>query len=147
MMHNALQWVKRIIRKSLARDRAHEPRMAALSKYLWPWRESRLLLLIGLLSVLDYVSTYAVLALSGKNNVYEHGPLASWALQRGGFTGLFLIDLGAVSTLVLTAILVQRFLSRFGFDGFGRMGFVLVLVPYVVIAMAAVYNNIVLTFL
>ena len=146
-MHHVFRLVKGTIRRSLERDRASEPYVEALSRSLWPWRESWLLILVAFLSGLDYVSTYAVLELSGKNSVYEGGLLASWALQRGGFTGLFLVDMGAVSALLLTAIIIRFLYSRFGFDGFGRMGFVVVLAPYVVITMAAVFNNIVLTFL
>ena len=97
--------------------------------------------------MLDYVSTDAVLELSGKTYVYEGGPLASWALRMGGFTGLFLVDMAAASALLLTAVTVRFFHSKFGFKGFGRTAFVVVLVPYVVVTIAAVFNNVVLTFL
>lgn len=146
-MHQVFRLAKAMVRKSIERDRSSERYVEALSRSLWPWRESRLLALVSFLVVLDYVSTYAVLELSGKADVYEGGLLASWALQRGGFTGLFLVDMAAASALLLVAIIIRSLHSRFGFKGFGRAAFVVVLVPYIVIAMAAVFNNIVLTFL
>ena len=69
-----------MVRKSLERSWTSERYVEALSRSLWPWRESWLLAFVSFLAVLDYVSTYAVLELSGKTCVYEGGPLASWAL-------------------------------------------------------------------
>ena len=82
----------------------------------------------------------------GKAYVYEGGPLASWALQIGGFTSLFLVDMVAASALLLTAITVRFLYSRFGFKGYGRTAFVVVLVPYAVVTMAVIFNNVALTF-
>ena len=138
---------KNLIRKSIERDRGKDGYVEALSRLLWPWRESRLLVLVIFLFVLDYVSTYAALELGGNRYVYEGGLLAGWALRTGGFIRLFWVDMAAASFLLLTAITSRFVCSRFGFSGFGRTAFVIVLVPYVVIAMAAVFNNIVLTFL
>lgn len=146
-MHRVFGLVKGTVRKSLERDRSSERYMEAASRSLWPWRESRLLAFVGLVAVLDYASTYAVLELSGKAHVYESGPLASWALQMGGFTGLFLFDIAAAGTLLLAAVTIRALHYRFGFKGFGRAAFVVVLVPYTVITMAAIFNNVVLTFL
>lgn len=53
----------------------------------------------------------------------------------------------AVSALLLIAFAVRLLYSKFGFNGFGRTAFVLVLIPYVVVTMAVIFNNIVLTFL
>lgn len=146
-MHRVFGLAKDMVRRSIERDRSKERYIEAASRSLWPWRESRLLALVSFLLVLDYISTYAFLELSGNKDVYESGLLASWALQRGGLTQLFLIDMAAVSTLLLAAITIRFLYSKFGFNGFGRTGFVIVLVPYVVITMAAIFNNIVLTFL
>jgi len=146
-MPEVFKLAKGIVKRSLERDRSSERYVEALSRSLWPWRESWLLALVCLLAVLDYVSTYAVLELSGNEYVYEGGPLASWALQIGGFTWLFLVDMAAAIALLLVAITIRSLHSKFGFQGFGRTAFVFVLTPYVVITMAAVYNNIVLTFL
>jgi len=88
--------------------------------------------------VLDYVGTYAVLELSGKTYVYEGGPLARWALRMGGFTGLFLVDMAAASTLLLATATIRFLHSKFGFKGFGRTAFVVLLVPYAVATVAAV---------
>jgi len=136
-----------MVRKSIERDRAKERYVEAASRSLWPWRESWLLAMVGLVAVLDYVSTYAVLELSGRTDIYEGGPLASWALQMGGFSRLFWVDMAAAITLLLVAVVIRFLHSKFGFKGFGRTAFVVVLVPYVVVTMAAIFNNVVLTFL
>lgn len=146
-MHQMLELAKGLVRKSLERDRANERYVEVVSRSLWPWRESRLIALVGFLAVLDYVSTYALLELSGKTHVYEAGPLASWALRMGGFTGLFLVDIAAASALLLAAVTIRFLNSKFGFKGFGRTAFVVVLTPYVVLTMAAIFNNILLALL
>ena len=146
-MHRVFGLAKGVVRRSLERDRSSERYVEAVSRSLWPWPESKLLALVSFLVVLDYASTYAVLELSGKTCIYEGGPLASWALQVGGFTELFLVDVAAASVLLLAALTIRFLYSKFGFNGFGRTAFVVVLVPYVVVTMAAVFNNIVLTFL
>lgn len=146
-MQRVFGLAKGMVSKSLERDRASERYVEAVSRSLWPWRESRLLALVILVAVLDYASTYAVLELSGNEYVYEGGPLASWALQMGGFTGLFLVDMAAAMALLVVAITIRSLHFKFGFKGFGRTAFVVVLAPYVVVTMAAVYNNVALTFL
>ena len=55
--------------------------------------------------------------------------------------------MAATITLLLIAIIIRTLHSNFGFKGFGRTAFVVVLVPYVVVTMAAIFNNVVLTFL
>ena len=88
--------------------------------------------------MLDYVSTYAVLELSGKTYVYKGSPLARWALRMGGFTGLFLVDIAAASALLLAAVTIRFPHSGVGLKGFGRTAFVVALVPYAVVTVAAV---------
>ena len=118
-----------------------------VSRWLWPWRESKLITLVACLAVLDYFSTYAFLRLSGSNNVYESGLLASWALQEGGFKALLLVDILAVITAFMIAISARFVYVKFGFGGFGRAAFVVMLTPYVIVTTAVIFNNIVLTFL
>jgi len=146
-MRQIFRLAKGMVRESLKRDRPNEQYVEALSRSLWPWRELWLLAFVSFLAVLDYISTCAALELSGNACVYESGPLASWALQMGGFTRLFLVDVATVSVLLLAAITIRFLHYKFGFKGFRRAAFVVVLVPYAVITMAAVFNNIVLTFL
>ncbi len=146
-MYRVFGLAKGMVRKSLERDSSREQYVEAVSRSLWPWRESWLLALVGFLAVLDYASTYAALELSGNKYIYESGPLASWALQMGGFPGLFLVDMAAVGTLMLAAITIRSLHFKFGFKGFRRTAFAVVVIPYVVITMAAIFNNIVLTFL
>ena len=138
---------KDIIKKSLEVDRSTERYVEAVSRSLWPWGESRLLALVGLLVMLDYLSTFTALELSGNKYLYEGGLLANWALQTAGFAGLFLFNIFIISALLLTALTIRFLHFKFGFEGFGRAAFVVMLAPYVVVTMAAIFNNVLLTFL
>jgi hypothetical protein len=142
-----LQFMKDRMRKAVERDRHAERYVEAASRFLWRWQEPWLLAFVAFVALLDYASTYAILALSGKSYLNEAGSLASWALDKGGFAGLFLADLAAVFTISLVAITLRFVLFRSGFRGFGRAAFVFLLVPYAVVAMVAVINNLLLTYL
>lgn len=142
-----LRLAKRLVAKSLERDRAREPYVERASRFLWPWGEVRLLAVVPLLAMLDFTSTYAALELSKKPDIYETGPLASWALRTGGFGGLLLCNIVAVASLSLAAVTARSLCSRFGFSGFGRTYFVLLLLPYAAAVGIAIINNLVLTFL
>jgi hypothetical protein len=146
-MHKLLELAKNMRRKSIEIDRSLERHVESASKSLWPWSESRLLALSALLAILDYMSTYAFLEANGSNQLSEGGVLAKWALDLGGFSRLFWIDIIAVGGLMLLAIISRFLYSKFGFRGFGRAAFVFILAPYVVLTMAAIFNNIVLTFI
>jgi len=116
IMHRVLQLVKDMAKKSLERDRASERYIEVVSRFLWPWRESWLLLLVGLLAILDYISTYTLLKLSGEMAIYEGGALASRALQIDGFRGLFLMNITAVSALSLAVVTTRFLYTKFGFE-------------------------------
>ena len=146
-MNLVVESSKCIFKESFNVELPRERYIEAVSRFLWPWKESLLLALVGFLALLDYVSTYAALELSTNKYLFEGGSLANWALKMGGFTGLFLFDIVAITILLLTALTIRSLHYKFGFKGYGRTAFVLMLVPYVVIAMAAICNNIVLTFL
>ena len=146
-MHWLMERARVVAGGDLGKDRPCEQYCEAVSRSLWPWSESKLLAFVCLLALLDYVSTYAVLELSMNRYVYESGPLASWALEMGGFAGLFLVDMLSASILLLIAVSIRHLHRRVGFRNFGRTALVFFLVPYVVVTMAAVFNNIVLTFL
>ena len=146
-MNAVLQFMKDRMRKAVERDRRAERYMETASRFLWRWREPWLLALVAFVALLDYASTYAILALSGKSYLNEAGSLASWALEKGGFAGLFLADLAAVLAISLAAVTLRIILFRFGFRGFGRAAFVFLLVPYAVVAMVAVINNLLLAYL
>ncbi len=135
-----------ILRKSREIDRGLGRYAEVLSRFLWPWRELWLLVVVGSLSILDFVSTYALLELSGKEQVYESGYLASWALEKGGFGFLFLVDIAAAVVIILVALASRYLYTKYGFRGYGRAAFVCLLIPYVVIAAFAIINNIILTF-
>ncbi len=115
-----------------------------LSRILWPWRERRLLFVAGALAALDFTSTFILLALSGRHGVYESGLVAGWALDRGGFVLLLLVDALAAAVLSLAAAAARRLYTRRGCPDYGRAAFVLVLLPYVLFAAFAVVNNLVL---
>jgi hypothetical protein len=132
------------VRKAFERDRRAEARLGNVSHYLWPWRERWLVALIFGMALFDLMTTCIALSISHKA-YSEGGLLAGWALQVGGFGWLFLIDIGAVSGITLLAITMRYLYFRFNFRGFGRAAFVVLLLPYAVVAFAAVVNNIVLT--
>ena len=146
-MRGVLRLARVLVERGLVRDRAAERRLESWSRYIWPWHDAWLVPLIALLAALDLISTYLLLEVSGKAHAYESGPLASWALRRGGFNGLYIMDAVAVGLLCLVAVSARLFYSRFGFNGFARTAYVAVLVPYTVAALAAVVNNFVLTFI
>ncbi|MFC2035151.1 hypothetical protein ACFLUJ_03395 [Chloroflexota bacterium] len=146
-MFPILRTTKEIIRWSIKRDRGFEKHAVVVSRWLWPWQESKLMILVVCLAVLDYISTYAFLRLSGNNNVYESGVIAGWALQKDGFRGLFIVDVLAVITVFAIAISARYIYKKLGFGGFGRAAFVAMLIPYIIVTMAAIFNNISLTLL
>ena len=117
-----------------------------LSRIIWPWHELWLLLVVGILIIGDYTSTYALLGQSGNPNAYESGRLAIWALQRGGFPYLFVIDITAAVVLSLAALISRRLYIKHGFTGYGRAACVFILTPYIIFTIFAVVNNIILQF-
>ena len=146
-VNSVLRFMKGRMRKAVERDRRAERYVETASRFLWRWREPWLLAFVCFVALLDYASTYAILALSGKSYLNETGSLARWALDKGGFAGLFLADLAAVFAISLVAITLRFILFRLGFRGFGRAAFVFLLIPYAVVAMVAVINNLILAYL
>ena len=146
-MRRLAQFIKKQIRKSIARDKALEKQFEEASINLWPWRETKLIWLVCVLIMLDFISTYAFLELSGNPKLDEKGSLASWALDTGGFLFLLLIDFVAVGILIGLAIAFRKAFMRQGFAGYARASFVFMLLPYSVVTFAIVFNNIVLTFI
>ncbi len=136
---------KSIREKTREIDRSLGKHVERISHFIWPWREKHLLAVVASLAMCDFTSTFALLELSGKKNVYEAGLLAGWALERGGFPFLFAIDIAAVLVLSLAAFTARFLYTRNGQKDYGRAAFVLFLTPYVVIATFAVVNNIILT--
>lgn len=134
------------LRKGAEKEKTFDSRLEAVSRRLWPWDDNKLLFLVITLVVLDFCSTFAFLELSGNMNLYESGPIARWALEVGGFSRLFLIDLVAACVLMLAAFGARAVYLKKGFRGYGRTAFVLILVPYIVVTIAAIYNNVALTF-
>ncbi len=124
-----------------------EPIIAQLSRFIWPWRDEWLIPLVALLAALDHLSTYFLLELAGTDGFYESGLLAAWALKRGGFNGLYIMDAVTVGLLCVIAVSTRLYYHRFGLTGFARTAYVAVLVPYAIAAQAAVVNNLLLLFL
>ena len=147
-MQRVLQLARGMVRRSLERDRRSEPYVERASRWLWPWRESRLLIIVALFAVLDFASTYAALEMSRYGSlIYESGALAGWALGVGGFEGLFLFDVVAVTTLLMVAITVRFLFFQFRLKGFARATFVILLVPYIIATGFAITNNVLLALL
>jgi hypothetical protein len=136
--------IKAILNKSREIDRGLGRYAEAISYFLWPWQELRLLIVIGSLCIIDYFSTYAALALSSNNNIYERGHLAAWALENGGFLFLLVIDIVAVVVISIVALVIRYLYFKRGFRDYGRAAFVFLLIPYIVITALAIVNNIIL---
>jgi hypothetical protein len=117
------------------------------SRWIWRWRENWLLAVVGSLATADFLSTYTILKLSGKTNVYESGVIANWALEGGGWGFLFLIDFSAAAALSLLACIFRYLYSKKGYVGYGRAAFVFILMPYILFATFAVINNLVMLIL
>ncbi len=133
--------------RRINRGPAVERLVARLSRIVWPWHVGWLVPLVALLAALDLISTYLLLEHSGKTYVYESGPLAAWALTKGGYNSLYVANALGVGFLCAVAVGVSRLFTRLGLSGFARAAYVLSLVPYAVAAFAAVTNNVVLTLL
>ena len=127
-------------------ERNMERPIESFAQALWPFSEPKLILFVSAAAFLDYASTFTFLRLNGSTNVVEGGPLAKWALQNGGFAALFLTDALSVGILISLAIGARFLFRKLGFAGFGRAAFTFVLIPYAVIILAVIFNNILLSF-
>jgi hypothetical protein len=145
-MQKMLESIRIRIRRANEQDRKLEQPMERVSRLIWPWQESKLILLIGSLAILDYISTFTAIGLNISHHVHELGSLAKWALDTGGFPVLLLVDAGAIGVLILTAFGVRALYTRFGFPGFARSAFVFIFIPYAVIIMPVIINNFLNTF-
>ncbi len=132
------------IRKSMERERFLERPMETFSRILWPYSESKLIILVSAMPVLDVASTFAAIRLSGKH-IREAGLIGKWALQTVGYPGMFVIETTCIGLLVIFALGAKSMYARLGFSGFGRAACVFLLAPTLVAILAAVLNNIILT--
>jgi hypothetical protein len=130
------------IKKADERERKLERPIEKVSRLIWPWQESKLLLFVSLMAVLDFISTFSALKFYGKYGVFESGWIAKWALSIGGFPELFLVDAIAIGVLIIIAIGIRAFYNRLGFPGFARSAFVFIFVPYSIIIIPVIINNI-----
>lgn len=146
-MYKIFESMQNRVKKGVERERKFDRPLEKISRFLWPWKESKLIWFVCILAVLDYVSTFTALELSESDRVIEAGLMAGWALDTGGFLLLFVVDAIAIGVLVLAAVGIKALYRKWGHPGFGRAGFVLLLVPYAVIIMGIVINNVLVTFL
>jgi hypothetical protein len=135
------------LRKNTERERHLDRPLETISLILWPYSETRLVFYVILFAVLDFLSTFNALELSNDGHVYEVGVMAKWALQRGGFSRLFLVDFIAIFTLIYLANRARSIYNKLGLEGFGRAAFIFVLVPYFVFIFGVVVNNSLVVFL
>jgi len=145
-MQKVLESMRASIKRATERDRKLERPIENVSRAIWPWRESKLILFVALLAAADYVSTFMALRLSANHQISELGLLANWALSLGGFAQLFLVDVTAIGLFILLALGVRALYYHFGFPGFARAAFIFVFVPYIVIIVPVIINNVFLTF-
>jgi hypothetical protein len=150
MIRNKLQKIleslKIRLKKANEQDRKLEKPMERISRLLWPWPESKLIQFVSLLAMLDFLSTFAALRFNLSHHVYEVGPMAKWAFSIGGFPMLLAVDAAVIGTLILLAFGVRGLYIRSGFPGFGRAAFVFLFVPYAIIMLPIIFNNIINTF-
>ena len=139
--------VKNQIRKSLERDKAFEERLRVIARKVWPWKDRWLSLLLVIIALLDFGSTYLLLEFSGNVFASEGGLLARWALRLGGMRWLLLMDILAAGVLVSVALTLRYLFSRKGYTGYGRTFFIVLQLPYVLVTAAAIINNVLLTYL
>ncbi|HEX9897436.1 MAG TPA: hypothetical protein VGA85_07270 [Dehalococcoidales bacterium] len=139
--------VKDKFRENIERERSLDRPLEAISRVLWPYPESKLIFYVSLLAVLDYLSTFIALELSGKGQLSEVGLLANWALETGGFPRLLFVDAAVIFSLICVAINAKSIYTRLGLRGFARAAFAFLLVPYFVFIMGAVVNNVLVAFL
>ena len=131
----------------MERDRAFDDKLGAIARLLWPWRDRWLSVLVLIIALLDFGSTYLLLEFSGNIFAYEGGLLAGWALRLGGMRWLLLVDIIAGGVLISAASAFRYLLSRRNLNGYARACFLVLQLPYVLITAAAIINNILLTFL
>jgi hypothetical protein len=98
------------------------------------------------LAFLDYVSTFTALRFNLSHQIAEVGLVAKWALATGGFPELLVVDAAIIGVLILTALGVRGLYTHFGFPGYGRSAFVFIFIPYAVIILPVVFNNIIMIF-
>ena len=145
-MQKFLESLKTRVQRANEQDRKLEKPIEKVSRLIWPWPESKLIQFVSLLAMLDFLSTFAALRFNLSHQVYEVGPMAKWALAIGGFPILLVVDAAVIGVLILFATAVRTLYTRSGFPGFGRTAFVFFFVPYAVIILPVVFNNIINTF-
>ncbi|MGP8080639.1 MAG: hypothetical protein ACLPVI_09050 [Dehalococcoidales bacterium] len=145
-MQKILQSMRTRLKKANEQDRKLEKPIEKFSRLIWPWSESRLIQFVSLLAVLDYSSTFAALKFNSSHQVSELGLMAKWALNTGGFTELLVIDAAVIAAFILIAVGVRALYTRFGFPGYGRAAFVFIFIPYAIIMLPIIFNNIISTF-
>jgi hypothetical protein len=145
-MQKILESMRTRLKKANEQDRKLEQPIEKFSRLIWPWPESKLIQFVSLLAFLDYVSTYAALRFNLSHQIAEVGLVAKWALATGGFTELLAVDAAIIGVLILTAFGVRALYTHFGFPGYGRSAFVFIFIPYAVIILPVVFNNIIMTF-
>ena len=145
-MRKILESLKTRVQRANEQDRKLEKPIEKVSRLIWPWPESKLIQFVSLLAMLDFLSTFAALRFNLSHQVYEVGPMAKWALAIGGFPILLVVDAAVIGALILFATWVRALYTRSGFPGFGRTAFVFFFVPYSVIILPVVFNNIINAF-
>ncbi len=135
---------REVIYKTRELDRGLGKYTEKISRFIWPWRESSLLIVAGCLCLVDFLTTYILLALTGRNDVYESGLIASRALAAGGFPFLLVVDIIAVAVLSLLAFVARLFYVKRGLQDYGRAAFVFILIPYVFVTAVVIINTIII---
>jgi len=139
-----LKSARDVIYKTRELDRGLGKYVERISRFIWPWREYRLLVVAGCLCLLDFVTTYILLGMTGRNDVYESGLIASRALATGGFPFLLAVDIIAMVVLSLLAFVARLFYVKRGLEDYGRAAFVFILIPYIVVTAVVIVNTVIM---
>ena len=145
-MRKFFESLRERVRQSIERDKKLEKPVERVSRLIWPWPESRLILFVILLALLDYISTFIAIKFNLGHQVYEAGLIAKWALDTGGFVKLFFVDVAVIGAFILIARGVSSIYSRLGHQGYRRAAFIFVLLPYVVFMFGVGVNNTIISF-
>ena len=132
---------------SIDQDQALDKMLGVIAHKVWPWRDRWLSVLVAIIVLLDFGSTYLLLKSSNSEYVYEAGVLARWVLSIGNMWWLLLADLLAIAILISLASTLRSIYLRRGNAGYSRALFIVLQIPLVLVTAGAIINNVILTHL
>ena len=123
-----------------------DARLGQFSSRLWPANMVLLCLACAAATLLDYLTTYHLLELSGKPAI-EGNAFSRALLEQGGWRLLFIKDLIAVGIYAIAAFAVYKTAATRNMAGLGRFLSVAVLLVYLLARLIPAINNTLLAYL